>query len=122
MSFYIGIEDLAANALIEILSNSKDVRFVTYEQLEKYGSEVIRLLNQKGDEAVLILSRDRTNDMFRSYSNFFEEVDSENGLGIQLKDGITCNDLINQFRGYLALDVLFAFIDDQSVSILNECI
>ena len=48
MGFYIGIEDLAANALIECLLKTENARFVTYKQLEEYGSEVIRFLNNKG--------------------------------------------------------------------------
>ena len=37
MCFYIGIEDLAANALIEILTKNSEKRFVSYEELENYG-------------------------------------------------------------------------------------
>ncbi len=119
MSFYIGIEDLAANALIELLSLSNKTRFITYKQLENYGAEVVRFLNQKGDEAVLILSRERTNDMYRNYSEFFEEINTESGLGIQLKKDKTCEDLIDKFRGYLAWDVLLAFINEQTVAKLD---
>lgn len=119
MSFYIGIEDLAANALIECLLKSNDMRFITYRQLEEYGAEVVRFLNRKGDQAVLILSRERTNDMYRNYSDFFEEEYTDNGLGIRLKDGKNCDDLIDKFRGYLAWDVLLAFVNEQTVAKLD---
>ena len=60
MCFYIGIEDLAANALIEILTKNSEKRFVSYEELENYGAEVVKFLCEKGEKAILILSRDCT--------------------------------------------------------------
>lgn len=38
--YNIEIEDLAANALIEMMSKDESKRFVSYENLEDYGSEV----------------------------------------------------------------------------------
>lgn len=117
MCFYIGIEDLAANALIETLEKSGK-RFLTYDEIENYGSKVIQFLNKNGEKAVLILSRESTNDLFRSYSEFFEERQEKNIKGIALKENKKVEDLIEQFRGYLALDVLKAFIDEKSVQAL----
>lgn len=118
MCFYIGIEDLAANALIELLQK-KHQNYITYDELERYGAQVVRLLSEQGEKAVLLLSRDNTNALFRDYSDFFEEEELENGLGIKLKDGKGVNDLIIQFRGYLALDVLMALVNERSVSVLG---
>ena len=115
MSSYIGIEDLAANALIEILSRN-DKRFVAYKDLDEYGAEVVSILREKDVNVVLILSRDRTNDMFRNYSDIFTETKIGASLGIQLKNGVTVDDLINNFRGYLAWDVLLAFVDERSLA------
>ena len=46
MCFYIGIEDLAANALIEILKTKEKEQYsqcyVTLSELEAYGNQVIR--------------------------------------------------------------------------------
>lgn len=53
MCFYIGIEDLAANALIEILTKNSEKRFVSYEELENYGAEVVKFLCEKGEKAIL---------------------------------------------------------------------
>ncbi|MCR3758902.1 hypothetical protein KYB31_07850 [Clostridium felsineum] len=117
MCFYIGIEDLAANALIETLRKSER-RFLTYNEIENYGSKVIGILNDKGEKAVLILSRESTNELFRNYSEYFEEK-NENGIkGIALRKDKEINDLIEQFRGYLSLDVLRAFINEESVRVL----
>lgn len=63
---------MAANALIEALRISEK-RFLTYEEIEAYGTKVVQILNEKGEKAVLILSRENTNALFRNYSEFFEE-------------------------------------------------
>ena len=99
MCFYIGIEDLAANAMIEMLKKDGR-RFLTYNEIEMYGAEVVQILRENGEKAVLILSRENTDALFRNYSEFLE-------------------DLIQQFRGYLALDVLLAFMNQRSVNVLG---
>lgn len=118
MCFYIGIEDLAANALIESMRKANKRR-LSYKDIENYGSRVIELLNSREEKAVLILSRNRTNALFKDYSDLFEEVDIEKQKGIMLKEGVEINDLIERFRGYLALDVLMAFVNEHSVQALG---
>lgn len=123
MCFYIGIEDLAANALIEILDAKQDAELeqlsVTLAELEKYGAQVVRYLNEKGDDALLILSRESTSMMFRNYSDFFEEIETPEGTAISLRKGKTVTDLVVKFRTYLALDVMLAFMDAEAVSVLR---
>ena len=119
MCFYIGIEDLAANALIELLQKEENRSLITYKELERYGTQVVRLLSERGEKAVLLLSRENTNAMFRDYSEFFEEDSYDGNEGIRLRAGKSRKDLIVQFRGYLALDVLMALVDERSVSALG---
>lgn len=118
MCFYIGIEDLAANALIELLKKSTR-RFLTYSEIENYGAEVVQILKENGEKAVLILSRDNTDALFRNYSDFFEEKEEDGKPGIQLKEEKNVEDLIQHFRGYLALDVLLAFMNQRSIQTLG---
>ncbi|MCI9237913.1 hypothetical protein AALA13_09395 [Lachnospiraceae bacterium 50-23] len=118
MCFYIGIEDLAANAMIEMLKKGKR-RFLTYSEIEMYGAEVVQILEENGEKAILILSRENTNALFRNYFEFFEEGEEDGKRGIRLKSGKEVEDLIQQFRGYLALDVLLAFMDQRSVQVLG---
>ncbi len=118
MCFYIGIEDLAANAMIEMLKKGGQ-RFLTYDEIEMYGAEVIQILKENGEKAVLILSRENTDALFRNYSEFFEEGDQNGKKGIKLKAEKEVDDLIQQFRGYLALDVLLAFMNQRSVKVLG---
>lgn len=123
MCFYIGIEDLAANALIEILSAKKGAEsqqlYVTLAELEKYGAQVVRYLNEKGDDALLILSGESTSMMFRNYSDFFEEIETSEGTAISLREGKTVTDLVVKFRTYLSLDVMMAFMATEAVSVLR---
>ncbi|MCL2134139.1 MAG: hypothetical protein FWH37_01070 [Candidatus Bathyarchaeota archaeon] len=110
MCFYIEIEDLAANALIGILKENK-TPFITYKNLEEYGAEVISHLRINNKEAVLILSRERTNAMLRNHSDTFKQQEDDKGnLGISLKEGVKVQDLVKKFCGYLAWDVLLAFV------------
>lgn len=100
--YCIQIEDLIANAFIESGRNS-----LPLEQIEAYGRAVVKALRDQDKEAKLILSRD---DLESLNTNFFEKT-NEGRLVIKLKDGITKEDLIKNFRGYLSLDVLCAMIE-----------
>lgn len=124
MCFYIGIEDLAANALIEALKEKEkeDISkyYITFAELEQYGNRVIQHLNKQGEKAVLILSRESTSLMFRNYSDFFEEIETEKGTAISLKKGKTVIDLVVKFRTYLAFDVMMAFMATEKIEVLES--
>lgn len=113
MCYYIAIEDLVANAMIaEMSKNGNDQKtFFTYSELERFGAYVIKILEEKKEKAVLVLSRERTSHMLSDYADFFEEREVNGNKGIGLKDGVNCLQLIDDFRGYLPLDVLMAFIE-----------
>ena len=119
MNYFIGIEDLAANALITLMSSDQEKRFVSYSDLEEYGNMVMQILTSKGKKAIFILSRKSTTVFFCDYSNIFEEIESNNQKGISLKEGVTVDDLIDRFRGYLSLDLLLAFTDHRSAEVLG---
>ena len=119
MCVRIGVEDLAANALIELIKRSDTHRFVSYQDMEAYGLVVARLLEKRGEEVVLVLSRAYTDEMLWYYSDYFEETSIDGEIGITLKEGKTADDLRRQFRGYLGIDVLLAFVDEESVRILK---
>ena len=125
MCYYIGIEDLAANGLIEILRDKEEQKLSEYmislKELEEYGTRVIKCLNESNKgKALLILSRASTSYMFRNYSDFFEERETEDGIAISLQKGKTVEDLVNKFRTYLAIDVMNAFADKKAVKVLNS--
>ena len=126
MCYYIGIEDLAANAMIEIVEKkSKEGIFennsvvVTLKDLEDYGAEVVRYINKETTEkALLILSKASTDFMFRNYSDFFEEVDDESA--IKLREGKTVEDSKEKFRTYKAWELINAYMAETTVKILYD--
>lgn len=113
--FHIGIENLAANALIALLQKDEKCNFVTYNELERYGEQAVKVLAEKGEKATLLLSRNYTDAMFRDCSDFFEEEKQ----GIRLNTDKNRKALIDRFRGYLPIYVLLALMDEQSVKELG---
>lgn len=117
---FIGIEDLAANALIELIETN-GCRRVSFATLVEYGNVVVEVLNRDGkQDAVAIFSRNRTNDLLRNYSDFFE-IDSSDPTGdaIVLKPEKTADDLRAYFRAFLTVDWLVAFRDQTALQVLG---
>lgn len=120
MSIKIGIADLVANALIELVDNDENNREVTYKQLNEYGALVIETLNAQKEEAVLIISKERTKAFLHDYSDFFEvRVNAKKEKCIALRVGKTTDELRELFRGYLSLDMLLAFMSEYSLQALG---
>ena len=113
--FHIGIEDLAANAFIALLQEDEKCNFITYDELELYGEQAVKVLAEKGEKATLLLSRNHTNAIFRDCSDFFEEEKQ----GIRLKADKNRKALIDRFMGYLPIDILLALMDERSVKELG---
>lgn len=113
--FHIGIEDLAANAFIALLQEDEKCNFVTYDELERYGEQAVKVLAEKGEKATLLLSRNHTDTMFRDCSDFFKEEKQ----GIRLKTDKNREALIDRFMGYLPIDILLALMDERSVKELG---
>ena len=87
MYMYIGIEDLVANAIIELVEKSQR-REVLFSEVNRYGATVIQILSENDKKAVLILSKERTNAFLHDYSHFFELFSNGIEEGIRLKEGI----------------------------------
>lgn len=119
MSIYIGIEDLVANAVIELLENSREGQ-VLFSELDEYGARVVECINEETDEqAILILSKERTNAFLHDYSEYFEAFSTQMGKGIRLKDGIDVDVLWGKFRGYLSAEILRAFMSKRALNALG---
>ena len=118
MCVYIGIEDLVANALIEIVEKSEK-REVLFKQLDEYGTQVIKFLNEKNEQAILLLSKERTNVFLHDYADYFEFFTRGMEEGIRLKEAVDVNQLWSKFRGYLSVDVMLAFMDKRATNALG---
>lgn len=115
---YIGIADLVANALIELVENTGS-RQVFFKDLDEYGAMVVKYLNDKNEQAVLLLSKEQTNEFLHDYSDLFEFFTEGISEGIKLKDDVTVERLWEKFRGYLSVDVMMAFMDSVAISKLG---
>jgi len=118
MRIYIGIEDLVANALIELVENT-DKREVMFRELDEYGALVVKYLSSKNEQAVLILSKERTNKFLHDYSDYFELFTKGIEEGVRLKADVSVEKLWEQFRGYLSVDVMLAFMDKNVIGALG---
>ncbi len=114
----IYIEDLIPNAFIAYLTNSNPknlCRKLSLNKIEKFGNEIIYSLRLKGKFAVLILSRDLTNDFFSKYYDWFRLNDDGT---VELDDYVTIDNLIDRFTGYLSVDLLIEFGKRKNYKIL----
>lgn len=120
MSVYIGIEDVAANALIALLMRNNSYRQVLFTALGEYGEFVVKKYQHNtNEEAILIRSRERRRMFFEDYSEFFEPLD-ENGecVGVKLRDGVEVNALKRFFRYNMTAHLLEAFVDREALDLL----
>ena len=119
MCYNVRLVDLVANALIAIKQKGKNITFLAFSQLEKYGACVVEYLKEKGKEAVLLLSRDRTEEFFDEFSDLFEEHEEGGERGVALCKHVTSSELIHRFRGYLPLDLLLALASPDNIKALD---
>ena len=117
MCYFIGIEDLVANALIEIVESS-GIRTVKFSQLNKYGDVILTKLKETNTEALLVLNRDTTNKFFHDCSDIFEIEETQTDIHITLKDNISTTVLRERFRINIALHLLKAFISTEAIDVL----
>ncbi len=118
MCYYIGIQDLVANALIELVDNDKEGK-VSFKKLNEYGAKVLDVLNENGERAVLVLSRDDTNRFIHNCTNYFKIESQDNEEYVCLKEGVTTDELRDVFRLYTTYQVLQAFVDEKSLKALG---
>lgn len=120
MCFYIGIEDLAANALIELLEKDGK-REVSFRALTQYGTAVVKILNDKDQDAILLLSRERTTGFLHNCTHLFDVVDFDSPEAkIVLRNGVTADDLAREFCGSISMTVLTAMISEKPLKVLFD--
>ena len=123
MCTFIGIESVVANALIELFEKRNE-REISFDVLVRYGMQVVRILQEKThDEVVLLLSRKYQVNMIENYSDFFEADFSSGGSGVfRLKGNNkqeTLQALKEYFRWTLSIQILDAFMSDDALNVLG---
>lgn len=120
MCTFIGIESVVANALIELL-DKRDEREVSFDMLVRYGTRVVRVLQESfGEDPVLLLSRKYQINMIEHYSDFFEADLSYGGQGVffrlkgedkqKMIEALTKN-----FRCTMGMSFLEAFMSEDAL-------
>lgn len=114
---FIRMEDLIANALIELIEH-KNCTIVDMEQVVKYGNAVVVYLKEKNIEAVVYSGRDVLHEIRSSCSKifiFFGFGDGTQKTSISIAEDITSQRLRSEFRSLLSIDMFLAFTDKKSL-------
>ncbi|MCX4308470.1 MAG: hypothetical protein OSJ69_22140 [Acetatifactor sp.] len=115
---YIEIDELAVNALVAAQKYGRN--FVSYKLMEDYGFRVVEILHNKGVTAILLLSRDRANEMLQRKADLFEEQTVDGERGISLRNGKTIHNLIDRHMEHQSLRFLVAFRDVRAMSVFEN--
>lgn len=126
MCLKLGIEDVAVNALIELLSkmtrvaegSSSEMPFVSFSRIQEYGSLAVKKLRDAKRDVVLIYSRDGVLSFVHDYSRYFKLCFVNGEEGIQLCEGATEEELWKHFRSRLPFFAISAFTDEDIVKCL----
>ena len=125
MYTFIGIESVAANALIELFEK-REVTDVSFDALVRYGMQIVRILKERSDnEVILLLSRKYQIDMVENYSNFFDADFARDNAVFRLKGADkkdkkrTLEELKDYFRWTMSVRVLEAFMSEDALQALG---
>ena len=110
---YLTLEDLVPNALIELVENDVN-RSVSYPTILKYGDVVVKELEKRNINAILLIYRDKTLQFEDDYKEIFNFFEIDNIGYVQLKDNINTQYLRKYFRIRQSLDTLIALTSDIS--------
>lgn len=116
MCKFIGVEILAANALIEALENAVG-NSITFAKLEEYGIKVIKFLEQEfKEQAVILYNENSIGNRILNYAEYF----SVSNDSIEVKKGITARDLRMKFRATLTYEILKAFLCQDARNVIIQ--
>lgn len=119
---YIGIEDLVASALIEMMKREEENRRVSLQSLSHYGTVIVKILSHSGQDAILFLTKESTYEFIHDYADYFSIVE-DNGIEyIELIKGRTKAELRRQFGKNLTVDLAKALSRSESVEALTVSI
>lgn len=116
---YIGIEDLVANALIELMKHGKSDRKVSLQALSDYGTVIVKLLTKEGQNAILFLTKESTYEFIHDYAEFFSIKTYDGTEYIELQNDVTIERLRHQFRKNLTVDLAKALTKKESLTALK---
>lgn len=116
---YIGIEDLVASALIELMKQEESNRKVSLLTLADYGAVIVKLLAESGEDAILFLTKESTYEFVHDYADFFSIETYGDTEYIELKKNVSKEQLCSQFLKNLTVDLAIALTGEESLNILG---
>lgn len=116
---YIGIEDLVANALIELMKQEESNRKVSLQVLSDFGTVIVKLLTNSEQSAILLLTKESTYEFINDYADFFSIQEYNSVEYIELKENKTIDDLRSQFRRNFTVDLAKAINGKESLKALK---
>lgn len=84
-------------------------------QIEYYAANVVKALRDKHINARFYTNRYKFDDFKDFYSKYFSVIETDTDVICSVKKEISIEELKEKFRGYLSVDALLAFIDDDVV-------
>lgn len=116
---YIDMEDLVANALIELMKHGDSGRKVSLQMISDYGTAIAEFLTNEGQNAILLLTKQSTYEFVYDYAEFFSIEVYDGTEYIELKNGVTMDDLRRHFRKNLTVDFAKALTRRESLTALK---
>ena len=115
---YLTLEDLVPNALIELIENDVS-RSISYLTIIQYGNVVVKELEKRNIDAILLIYRDKTLQFEDEYKEIFDFIEIDNIGYVKLKDNISTQYLRKYFRTRQSLDTLIALTSNNSKQVLG---
>lgn len=124
MCTFIGIESVAANALIELFEDRKQTE-VSFDTLVKYGMRIVRFLRkQSNEDYILLFSRQYQISMIENYSDFFEAEFYNDGNGKFRLKGADKEGTLELLKEYflwtMSTQLIEAFRSDEALNELKR--
>lgn len=124
MKTFVGIEYLAAVALIKIYEDNEKMGLeqkakISFDSLNNYGIKVMEVFESHKLNAIVLLSSTYTTQAVRGYSDCFSLEEDQDGMKyIVLKNSITY--LKKRIIAYLSIDILKALTNEKVLKVLEN--
>lgn len=107
MCTFIGVECLAANALIELYE--QNIRKISFEKLADYGLLVVESYeNEIGEEAIFIFDKEKLEGMVINYSDLFTIDEHDMKKYLCLQEDVDIREVKERFRWTLSYAMIKA--------------
>lgn len=118
MFYCIDIQDLAGNALIELIEKTGK-RTVLFSQLNNYGNAIIAKLENENIDTFFAYTKEKVEQFVDTCSDVFLFEEVGNDIKVTLKSGVLTDVLRERFRMPIAFCLLKAFVAESTLKTLR---